>query len=107
MKAYIEANLTDPNLSPTTVAVTHHISIRHLQKLFETQGLTVSGWIRERRLEHARRDLANPTQHGVSITAIADRWRFGDSSHFSRVFKAAYGLSPRDYRHEQLIVPAG
>lgn len=107
IKVYIEANLTDPNLSPTTVAAAHHISVRYLQKLFETQGLTASGLIRERRLEHARRDLANPTQKGVPITDIAERWRFADSAHFSRLFKASYDLSPRDYRRGQLIVPVG
>ncbi len=107
VKAYIEASLADPDLSSATVAAAHHISIRHLQKLFETQGLTVSGWIRERRLEHARRDLINPAQHNVPITVIAARWRFADSAHFSRVFKAAYGLSPRDHRHDQLILPVG
>jgi len=102
-KAYIEANLADPNLSPTMVAAAHHVSVRHLQKLFESQALTVSGWIRERRLEHARRDLANPDQDGVSITVIADRWGFVDSAHFSRVFKSVYGLSPRDYRNNRLL----
>jgi AraC-like DNA-binding protein len=97
--------LADPNLSLTTLAAAHHISIRQLQKLFATQGLTISGWIRERRLERARRDLANPAQPNVPITAIADRWMFANSAHFSRVFKAAYNISPRDYRHEHLIVP--
>jgi AraC-like DNA-binding protein len=107
VKAYIEEHLTDPGLSSTTVAAAHHISVRHLQKLFENQALTVSGWIRERRLEHARRDLSNEEQHDVPITIIANRWRFADSAHFSRAFKAAYGLSPRDYRHNQLTVPIG
>jgi len=103
-KAYIEGNLADPDLSPTTVAAVHHVSVRHLQKLFEGQALTVSGWIRERRLEHARRDLANPDQDGVSITVIADRWGFADSAHFSRAFRAVYGLSPRDYRNNRFAV---
>lgn len=97
-KAHIEANLANPNLSPATVAAAHHVSVRYLQKLFETHGLTISGWIRERRLEHARRDLTDPAQYGVPLTTIANRWKFADSAHFSRVFKAAYGLSPRGYR---------
>jgi AraC-like DNA-binding protein len=104
IKAYIEENLTDPGLSPTTVAAAHHISVRYLQRLFEDQALTVSSWIRERRLEHARRDLVNPDQRGVPITVIADRWGFADSAHFSRVFKTAYGLSPRDCRHNEFTV---
>jgi len=102
IKAYVEANLTDPDLSSTAVADAHYISIRHLQKIFQIHGFTVSDWIRERRLEHARRDLANPVQHGVPITVIADRWGFANSAHFSRVFKVAYGLSPRAYRYASL-----
>jgi AraC-like DNA-binding protein len=106
-KAYIDANLADPHLSPAAVATAHHISVRYLQKLFETHELTVSGWIRKRRLERIRRDLADPAQRGVSITVIAHRWGFVDSAHFSRVFKTVHGLSPRDYRHEQLALLAG
>jgi AraC-like DNA-binding protein len=33
-----------------------------------------------------------------SIAQIASHWGFADSSHFSRLFKAHYGRSPREYR---------
>lgn len=41
----------------SSVAAAHHLSSRALQKLFQAQGLTVSGWIRDPRLERARKDL--------------------------------------------------
>ncbi len=40
-----------PQLSPAAVAAAHHISLRSLHQLFHDEGLTVAGWIRQRRLE--------------------------------------------------------
>jgi AraC-like DNA-binding protein len=34
------------------------------------------------------------------ISAIAARWGFPDPAHFSRLFKATYGRSPRQFRRE-------
>ncbi|MEW9516154.1 AraC family transcriptional regulator [Streptomyces tubercidicus] len=51
------------------------------------------------RLEHARRDLADPAQHATPIHAIAARWGFPRAADFTRAFRAAYGSPPRDYRH--------
>lgn len=34
----------------------------------------------------------------VSVTDISRRWGFPDLPGFSRAFRAAYGLSPSDYR---------
>ena len=32
------------------------------------------------------------------MAAIGARWGYPDPAHFSRLFKAAYGVGPRDYR---------
>jgi AraC-like DNA-binding protein len=96
---FIQQRLGDPDLSPETVAAVHQISMRYLYKLFPHQGLTVAGWIRQRRLERCRSDLADPHLSRVPIHAIAARWGFTDSAHFSRAFRAAYGMPPKDYRH--------
>jgi AraC-like DNA-binding protein len=34
----------------------------------------------------------------VSITYVAHRWGFVNATHFSRVFRETYGMSPRDWR---------
>lgn len=104
VKAHIEAHLGEPELGPATIAAAHHISVRSLYKLFADQGDTVAGWIRQRRLERVRHDLAYPAQPCASITEVAHRWGFADSAHFSRAFKAAYGTSPSDYRRS--IIPS-
>jgi len=45
---------------PGTVAAAHYISVRYLYRLFDAQGTTVAAWIRPRRLERCRVDLADP-----------------------------------------------
>jgi len=77
------------------------ISSRYLQDLFHSERKTVSEWIWLRRLEKARRDLLDPLLSRESITQIALACGFCDLAHFSRRFKAAYAMSPREYRHLQ------
>ncbi len=99
---FIQQRLADPGLTPETIAAAHGISTRHLYTLFQEQGLTVAAWIRERRLERCRHDLADPTLLSRPVQGVATRWGFTDAAHFSRLFRAAYGVSPRDYRHAAL-----
>jgi AraC-like DNA-binding protein len=95
---FIEQRLADPALTPKAVAEAHHISVRQLQHLFATEGATPAAWIRHRRLERCRRDLANPHLRRLPVRGIAARWGFPDQAHFSRAFRAAYGVTPGDYR---------
>ena len=95
---HIEANLADPLLGPEPIAAAHHIATRTLHKIFASSSLTVAGWIRERRLEACRRDLADPLCAHVPVGEIGVRWGLIDAAHFSRIFRAAYGLSPSKYR---------
>jgi AraC-like DNA-binding protein len=98
VKAHIERNLGDPALGPATIAAAHFISPRYLHRLFQAEGCTVSEWIRRARLERCRRDLADPALARETILAIATRWGMPDAAHFSKVFRGAYGCSPREYR---------
>ena len=102
VRHYIETNLGSPELSPSQIAADHFISTRHLHGLFREKGTTVSTWIRERRLENCRRDLIEPLNAHLSVGAIAARWGFVEAAHFSRVFKAAYEMSPSELRARSL-----
>jgi AraC-like DNA-binding protein len=102
IKGYVEDQLGDPGLGPASIAAAHHISPRYLRKLFEGEGDSVARWIRSRRLEHCRRDLSRLEMCDKSVSSVAAHWGLTDAAHFSRLFKAAYGRSPRDYRHSML-----
>ena len=52
------------------------MSVRSLHQLFHDEGLTVAGWIRQRRLERCRRDLADPGLAARPIAAIAAQLGF-------------------------------
>jgi len=96
--AFIEEHLGEADLSPAQIAAAHHISLRQLHKLFHAGGTTVAGWIRQRRLEHCGHDLRDPRWAARPVAAVGARWGYPDPAHFSRLFKASFGLSPRDYR---------
>jgi AraC-like DNA-binding protein len=96
--SYIDLHLASPELSPGSIAAAHYISTRHLHSLFRQADTTVSTWIRERRLERCRTDLLDPVLSDRTVSAIAARWGFTDAAHFSRVFKASYGVSPSELR---------
>lgn len=96
-RQFINENLGDPSLSPETIAAAHHISVRYLHRLFADQGVTVGRHVLRRRLEECRRELARGGAHST-VSAVAHRWGFVNAAHFSRTFKAAYGVSPRAWR---------
>jgi len=98
VKAFIEANLGDPRLDPDEIARASFISTRYLHKLFESEGTSVCQWIRGARLDRCRNDLADPALGNETILAIASRWGLPGPQHFSRLFRAAYGCSPSEYR---------
>ncbi|MDQ2623715.1 MAG: helix-turn-helix domain-containing protein [Actinomycetota bacterium] len=99
---YINANLADPTLSPEKIAAASYISTRYLHAIFHRRGTTVSRWVRERRLEHARRELLVPSSLRRSVAQVAVAWGFVDASHFSKVFRERFGTSPSQYRVEAL-----
>ncbi|WP_415972381.1 helix-turn-helix domain-containing protein [Rhodococcus sp. 077-4] len=97
-KSLVDTHLSDPALSTASIAGRLHISTRYLQKLFESDGRTVAGWIRSRRLDRCRRELRDPRCAADSIGTICARNGLVDSSNFSKLFKETYGVSPRHYR---------
>ena len=110
---FIEMHLQEPSLSPALIAAAAGISVRHLHRIFAAEGCTVTEWIRERRLERCRTDLADLRLRERSITDIAFLWGFSDSAHFSHCFRQQFGVSPRqlrakawnDSRQARLVAP--
>ena len=106
IQSFIHQHLGDPELSPAGIAAAHHISLRTLHQLFHDEGLTVAGWIRRRRLECCRRDLADAALAHRPVAAIAARWGFSSAGDFSRAFRGAHGVPPGEYRKSAHVVNA-
>jgi len=104
VQAFIQQHLGDRHLSPAMVAAAHHISRRSLDQLFHDEGLTVAGWIRQRRLERCRQELSDPALAARPVAAIAAKWGFSSPGDFSRAFRAVHGLPPAEYRMSARIV---
>lgn len=100
--SYIESQLTEP-LTVPQVAAAVGISANHLTRLFTTEvDQTVVGYIRRRRIDHARRLLASST---MSISAIAATVGIPDLQAFNKACRAVTGQSPRQLRSAPLTGP--
>lgn len=95
-KDLVDARLADPELSGTMLARELHVSVRNLQRAFAAAGESVTGYIRQRRLEEARLALTSPADR-LSVSELAAHWQFADSSHFIRAFKKHFGRTPTEY----------
>ena len=97
--AFISDNLHDTKLSVERVARSVGISAGYLQQLYRAAtNLTVAQSILDRRLANCRKELADPSLADESLTNIAFRWGFSESSSFSRAFRRTFGVNPRQYR---------
>jgi AraC family transcriptional activator of tynA and feaB len=97
---YIEAHLHDPELTPTRLAEACKITPRYLHHLFSEREETVARYIVRRRLDECARALACGAQRSRTITAIAFDYGFNSPTHFGRVFRARFGVTPREYRRD-------
>ncbi|MEO3803295.1 helix-turn-helix domain-containing protein [Nonomuraea sp. B1E8] len=103
VRAFIEERLGQVDLDPAAVAAAHHISVRYLHRLFEQEHTTVAAYIRQRRLERCRADLADAAMRDLSVSSVGARWGLPDSAHFSRLFRRAYGVPPAEYRRSGML----
>jgi len=99
VKAYIEAQLSDPELSVERIAHACNISVRGLHRLFaEDPAGSVSSYLWHRRVNRCANELRDSSQLHRSITDICFSYGFSSSSHFSRLFKDRFGVPPFRYR---------
>ncbi|MBA2807601.1 helix-turn-helix domain-containing protein [Streptomyces sp. KM273126] len=99
VRAFIRQHLQDPDLTPATIAAAHHISLSHLHRLFKPAPPTVAAYIRHQRLERIRQELSDPARRAWPIHRIAAHWGFAHHAAFTRAFRSAYGITPREYRN--------
>jgi AraC-like DNA-binding protein len=94
---FIRAHLDDIRLTPQMVADGCGISLRYLHQIFEAEGITVCGYIRNQRLSMCDTMLRDPDCR-KSIAEIAYQWGYGDQAQFSRNYRSRFGRTPSDAR---------
>jgi AraC-like DNA-binding protein len=99
---YVLLHLAEPSLNPERIAAAHHISLRHLYRLWSHNDTGVAEWIIGERLARAAAALSDDRQRRNPISAIAFALGFQDAAHFSRRFRAAYGVPPHIWRRESV-----
>lgn len=104
-KTLIRRSLSDPDLSAELTAARLAMSARSLQRLFESEGTTFSGFVADARVAEAHAALCDPKQQDRSIADIALDCGFGDISYFNRRFRSRYNASPSEVRfHARTIM---
>lgn|GEM_PF-6515870 len=86
-----------PNLAAKSLASLLNLSRATLYRAFHERGLTVAGYIREVRLQEAKRRLESSTPD-MPVAAIAEACGFPDPNHFRRLFRERFGMSPSEVR---------
>ena len=91
----IEADFS-ANVSPSLLAKQQNISSGYLSAIFKKEtGVTLSEYIREKKIEHAKHLLS--TTH-LQVQTIALHCGIMDVQYFSKIFKKQTGKTPKEYR---------
>ncbi len=91
---YLEDNLSDDH-SLAEISRTVHLNEFKLKKGFkEYFQTTVFGYLRQKRMEYASRLLKHSK---VTVIEAAQAVGYSNPSHFSRAFRNAFGVNPREF----------
>lgn len=95
---YLDAHFAEP-LRVEQVAASVFLSPDRFTEVFaRTMGRTPRDYIRHLRVERARLLLATT---GLSVSKVGQAAGFGEAAYFTRVFRAATGTTPREFRRRK------
>lgn len=99
MIEYIEENLTE-DIEYKNLAKIVGISVNSLQRIFVfITGITISEYIKNRRLSKAFEDIKNSN---MKIIDIASKYKYNSNISFNRSFKKAFQMTPTQCRQEDV-----
>ena len=98
-KDYIIAHFAE-QLSIVDIATKVKVTERHLQRLFEFEGITFTDFVNNIRLQRAHAMLCDSHHNTIQIQAICLKVGFRDVPHFNRLFRKRYGRPPIDVRKD-------
>jgi AraC-like DNA-binding protein len=94
----VEVSFADPALDPDVVAIRLGVTVRWVHALLEETGRSFTEHLLERRLARATELLRDPQLPERKIADIAFQVGFTDLSHFNRMFRRKYGMTPTELR---------
>jgi AraC-like DNA-binding protein len=97
-RSFIDANISNPNLSAAQVASAVGVTLRHLNRAFADSGTSVSRIIREQRIDRAVQAIQASSSASVTIADIAAQWGFSSHAQLTTMVKRRYGVTPSDLR---------
>ena len=100
IRRYIDKNLHSPTLDAARLSKTFGLSRAALYRLFEPVG-GVASYIRRARLGRAYQEIVSAEVSGRRIGPIAYGLGFKNLSAFNRLFRASFGVSPSEARHNE------
>jgi AraC-like DNA-binding protein len=98
VRQYVQTHWADPDLDIARIAAAMRCSKRHLYRAFDDESATLDRYIWKTRLHQARQQLQDGHGGQRPIGSLAQACGFRSAAHFSRMFKAEFGLSPRGVR---------
>lgn len=94
----IAAEIANPDLGAKRICSALGIARSTLFATLARDGRSLSGCIRDLRLQRCRAELTDPGLAHLAIREIATRWGFRDPTSFSRSFRRATGMTPQAWR---------
>ena len=91
---------TVPKFGRTELVERFHLTSKRISTAFSVNGTSVPEFIRECRLEHARKLMVE--RPDMTLVEIATASGFVHASTFTVDFKNKYGVSPTQYREKEL-----
>ena len=102
IRTAILQNFSDPYFSVADTIHKLHINRNYARALFvQTYACTPLQFLKETRMEYAKKLLLSRTLSNYSIQEIALMSGHSDPYYFSRTFRKYTGLSPRDWEKQQ------
>ena len=98
IKSDILANLCDPDLTETSVALRQGLTSRYIRMLLKAEGTTFSKFVLSHRLMRAHRLLSDPLFADMRMVDIALAVGFSDLSYFDRTFRRQFHAAPSEVR---------
>lgn len=99
----IDLQISDPDLSPASLARQFFVTRPTLYRMFAPHG-GIGKYILGRRLTGAFRDLSNPSLAHEQIASVLRRWGLESHTAGGRAFRAAYGVTPSECRAQAMKI---